>query len=150
MIYAELNRGRLCHFIGGMAFAAQHRTNIISIVARRGVDDDKGNNGHHKQHGDRREDAVCEETEHEKIQALPPLQTGEGGARELYYFTKPSPGAEPGLPGRVSGNSSFLDCLSFGTYTRSRMMLSSAQLYMKIGAPGATLAKRLLIRSAPG
>ena len=36
------------------------------------------------------------------------------------------------------------------TYTRSRMMLSSAQLYMKIGAPGATLAKRLLTISAPG
>src|SRR5664279_1845150 len=73
-----------------------------------------------------------------------------GGRGGVLYFNKPSPGAEPGLPGSVSEKSSFLDCLSFGTYTRSRMMLSSAQLYMKIGAPGATLAKRLLMRRAPG
>ena len=41
-------------------------------------------------------------------------------------------------------------CWSAATQTRSRMMLSSAQLYMKIGAPGGMLEKRLLMISAPG
>src|SRR5665811_1712532 len=86
VVYAKLYRRRLCHFVGGMAFTTQHGSNIVSIVSRRCVDDDEGNNRHHKQHWDRGENAICEEAEHAKIQKSPSPLTERGGVRSASEF----------------------------------------------------------------
>ena len=69
-------------------------------------------------------------------------------AASVSPLTGPLP--TPGAPGQRVGMQLVVLLLVRGTKTRSRMMLSSAQLNMKIGAPGGMLAKRLLMISAPG